>query len=60
MSPDITHAIENTIHSRAGLKRALSRQLVHNAIRQRIRKRDSEFEQIRAGLFHRERQLRCP
>src|SRR5882672_848030 len=48
---NLANAIENASHGRAGGKRALRRQLIHNSVGKRIGKRQSKFEQIGASFF---------
>jgi len=59
LAADLADAIENAAHSRAGGKRALRRQLIHNPVGERIGKRQSKLEQIGAGFFKRQPQLGC-
>src|SRR5947207_16013761 len=54
---DLANAIENAIDSRAGFERALGRELVHKTIRERIGERDTELENVDAGVFQCERKL---
>ena len=51
--PDLSHAIEYAMHGGPGRERACGGELVHHAIRERIGKRDAEFENIDTRLFKR-------
>src|SRR5256885_7454986 len=57
LASDLADAIEDATHSGAGGKSALRRQLIHNSIGERIRKRQSELEHIGAGFFQRHRKF---
>src|SRR5947207_14304108 len=57
---NLEHTIEHAARSCPGLQRALRRQLVDNAICQRIRKWQAELEQIRAVFLQRQSDLNVP
>src|SRR5207249_11611769 len=59
-TPNLGHTIEHAARSCPGLQRALRRQLVDNAICQRIRKWQAELEQIRAVSLQRQCDLNGP
>src|ERR1700730_19408262 len=54
---DLPHAFEHAAGGRSGLERALRSQLIDDSISERIGKRQTKLENVRACFFEREREI---